>query len=50
MKHMLVRPKVADFEAWKAVFDSHVFVAAPAADEAKDISGVLDEPDCRYLD
>ncbi len=50
MKHMLVRHKVADFGVWKAVFDSHAFVTAPAADKAKDISGVLDEPDCWYLD
>ena len=87
MKHMLVRHKVADFEVWKKVFDSHAgsqqesglileklmrntedpneiflfftvtdsaaahaFVTAPAADEAADLSGVLDEPDCWYLD
>jgi len=87
MKHMLVRHKVADFEAWKKIFDSHAgaqkdaglvlenlmrntkdpneiflfftvtdpdaahaFVNAPAAYEAKDESGVLDEPDCWYLD
>jgi len=23
MKHMLVRHRVADYEKWKAVFDSH---------------------------
>ncbi len=78
---------MADFAAWKKVFDSHAdaqrasglvvekimhntenpnelfllftvtdseaahaFVTAPAAYEAKDESGVLDEPDCWYLD
>ena len=50
MKHMPVRHKVADFEAWIAVFDSHAFVTAPVAVKAKDLSGVIDEPDCRYLD
>ena len=50
MKHMLVRHKVADFEVWKAVFDSQAFVTALVEDEAKDLSGVIDEPDFRYLD
>ena len=87
MKYMLVRHKVADFETWKKVFDSHAedqkkagftlervmrntedpkelflllnvsdsesaraFVTAPAADVAADQSGVLDVPDCWYLD
>jgi hypothetical protein len=39
MKFMLVRHKVADFDAWKKVFDSHAEAA-----------GLLEEPDCWYLD
>ena len=51
MKYMLVRHKVADFDVWKKVFDSHADAQhAPAANEAAEISGVLDEPDCWYLD
>ena len=87
MKHMLVRHKVADFDAWKKVFDSHAegqrgaglvlenlmrntedpnevflfftvtdseaahaFVNSPIAYEGAAQSGVLDEPDCWYLD
>ena len=87
MKYMLVRHKVADFEVWKKVFDSHgeaqkeagmvveklmrntedpnelflllkvtdseaahAFVNTPAAEEAADLAGVLDDPDCWYLD
>lgn len=87
MKYMLVRHKVADFDAWKKVFDSHAdaqhesgmtleklmrnsedpneiflllavtdskaahaFVNSPAADEGAEAAGVVDEPDCWYLD
>ncbi len=44
MKYMLVRHKVADSEA------AHAFVNSPQADEGAEAAGVLDEPDCWYLD
>jgi heme-degrading monooxygenase HmoA len=87
MPYMLVRHRVADFDTWKRVFDSHAeaqrqsglhtrhvlrnmedpsevfillevtdmegartFVNAPEAYEAKDESGVLDEPDAYWLE
>jgi len=87
MKYMLLHHKVADFDAWKKVFDSHAdaqresgmaleklmrntedpnelfllltvtdseaahaFVNSPIADEGAVAAGVLDEPDCWYLD
>jgi len=50
MKYMLERHKVADFDAWKMVFDSHAFVNLPAADKGTETAGVLDNPDCWYLD
>jgi heme-degrading monooxygenase HmoA len=86
MIHMLVRHKVADFDKWRAVFDSNAeaqkeaglrlkqllrnvddpnevflffevddleaakgFVNAPEAHDAKEDSGVIDEPDCYLL-
>jgi hypothetical protein len=87
LKYMLVRHKVADFDAWKKVFDSHAdaqresgmalerlmrntedpneifllltvtdseaahaFVNSPDAEKGAEAAGVLDEPDCWYLD
>jgi hypothetical protein len=87
MKYMLVRHKVADYEVWKEVFDSHsaaqaeagftldrimrntedpseiflllnvsdseaahAFVNSPKAEEGAELAGLLDEPDCWYLD
>ncbi len=44
MKYMLVRHKVTDSEA------AHAFVNSPQADEGAEAAGVLDEPDCWYLD
>jgi len=46
MKYMLVRHRVADLDTWKKVFDSHT----EGQKEAADVSGVLDQPDCWYLD
>lgn len=87
MTYLFVRHKVADFETWKKVFDSHAaaqeesglildrllhadgdppevimlfkvtdvdkanaFMNTPEAAEAKDVSGVIGEPDFFYCE
>ena len=52
MKYMLVHHKVADFDARKKVFDSHTdsFVNSSDAEKGAEAAGVLDEPDCWFLD